>query len=164
MERALLVGPVASSLVLVWVLAEGPLFHTSVSKVPSLARPRGTDSHGALPADVTAKDDVTPKDSAIVVHFSIGDGVRDDGGGHGELHRGGVHDAGPARCRWDFARVQSDALKAGVDFAKHAAGARRCGMSQVQQPQSLLSRETPISNPPGVPGRAHGVPYVSYVC
>ena len=41
----------------------------------------------ALPPDVAAHDDVTHGARLLV------EGVRHNGGGHGELHRGGVDDA-----------------------------------------------------------------------
>eukprot|EP00618_Florenciella_parvula_P036452 CAMPEP_0119542252 /NCGR_PEP_ID=MMETSP1344-20130328/53465_1 /TAXON_ID=236787 /ORGANISM="Florenciella parvula, Strain CCMP2471" /LENGTH=338 /DNA_ID=CAMNT_0007586433 /DNA_START=151 /DNA_END=1163 /DNA_ORIENTATION=- len=48
-------------------------------------------ARGFLPAEVAAKYDVAAEDSALAE--TVADGVRDDGGGHRELHRGGVHDA-----------------------------------------------------------------------
>mmetsp|Transcript_16979 Transcript_16979/g.39763 ORF Transcript_16979/g.39763 Transcript_16979/m.39763 type:complete len:349 (-) Transcript_16979:67-1113(-) len=48
-------------------------------------------ARGFLPAEVAAKDNVAAEDSALAE--TVADGVRDDGGGHRKLDRGGVHDA-----------------------------------------------------------------------
>ena len=56
-----------------------------------LTRPGSTRCDSQLPADITADDHVASENGART-HPLI-DGMRDDTGGHRELHWAGVHDA-----------------------------------------------------------------------
>ena len=97
---------------------------TAASEASSLWLPR----EASLPADVAANDNVAAADAAASRHVLV-DGVRDDGGGHGELHGRGVDDADDVARPGGLEHAEEGAIEAvlGVqvdDLARVRAGYR----------------------------------------